>query len=271
MKSDPRAMPLVAVDIGNSRVKFGLFESAGAPLGREHAALPEPNATLTIYPREGWLEEVAEWVGPARVSQVAWWIGSVQRSVCSRLVDWLRRRAAERLTILAADDLPLSVSVPRPDMVGIDRLLGAVAANRLRSRGVASIVIGMGTAITIDLIANDGTFMGGAIMPGIGLSARALHEFTDLLPLVDMEAMTEPPGALGRATVEAMHSGLFWGAVGAAREITDHLAREVAGEPHVFVTGGASPRVAPLISPRAVHVEHLNLSGIAITATTSPE
>ena len=59
------------------------------------------------------------------------------------------------------------------------------------------MIVDVGSAITVDLVSADGAFLGGAILPGIAMSARALHEFTDLLPLVDMSELTAPPPALG--------------------------------------------------------------------------
>ena len=81
------------------------------------------------------------------------------------------------------------------------------------------------------------------------MSARALHEFTDLLPLIETEELDEPPPALGRCTKEAMRSGLYWGAVGAVRELIAELGRHAGAEPEVFLTGGAGRAVAELLGP----------------------
>ena len=69
--------------------------------------------------------------------------------------------------------MPLVIRLPRPDMVGVDRLLDALATNRLRPPGRPAIVIDVGTAITVDLLSAEGFFMGGSILPGIAMSARA--------------------------------------------------------------------------------------------------
>ena len=115
--------------------------------------------------------------------------------------------------------MPIKVAVERPDWVGIDRLAGAVAANRLRDPKKAAIVVGVGTAITVDLLSADGVFRGGAILPGIAMSARALDEFTDLLPRSPADELAIQPPALGTSTMAAIQSGLYWGAVGAIREL----------------------------------------------------
>jgi len=253
-------LPLVAVDIGNSRIKLGLFESVERTGGR----LPTPTQTLDVTPKTDSLDKIVGWLGAERLSLLPWWIGSVQRSVASKLVAWLRDRGVDRITLMAAGDLPLVVSLPRPDMVGIDRLLGALAANELRRGDTPAVIVDLGTAITVDLVSAGGEFLGGAIMPGIGMSARALHEFTDLLPLLDMHALAEPPTALGSNTLEAMTSGIYWGAIGGVRHLIELLSRECSQSPQVFLTGGAAPHVAPLVSADAAYEPHLVLAGIAI-------
>lgn len=251
-------LPLIAVDIGNARIKLGVFRSTNGE------GLPEPDQTLSLTGAKPDLPQLAAWLEPIAAGQdLAWWIGSVNRPLATRLVDWLRtHRPQDPITLLAAGDLPLEVAVRRPDMVGIDRLLDAVAANRIRSPGHPAVLVDVGTAITVDLISASGAFEGGAILPGIAMSARALHEFTDLLPLLDMSDLDEPPPALGTATVPAMQSGLFWGAVGAIRELIRRLAADA--DPEVFLTGGAGVAVADLLGPRARHIPHLTLAGIAL-------
>jgi type III pantothenate kinase len=253
------AFPLIAVDIGNARAKLGFFSSAC------DAVLPEPEQTLTLAGDRPQFERLAAWRKELNVPVAAWHVASVNRPATTRLLDWLGSHyPGDPVVLLSAADLPLAVKLERPDMVGVDRLLDAVAANRLRTPGVAAVVVDVGTAITVDLVSPEGEFLGGSILPGIAMSARALHEFTDLLPLLDMSELAAPPPALGVSTITALRSGLFWGAVGAVRQLVGQLAggREV----EVMLTGGAGPAVAALLGPRARHVPHLTLSGIALTA-----
>ena len=295
-------LPLIAVDIGNNRTKFGLFrpESLRRLAPRD---LPEPASTFylsgadaDLQPLDGWLaaddrqeSSRAESREPrvksresrvesgesssrlstldSKIPTLAWWIGSVNRPSATRLIDWLRtRRPQDSITLLAAGDLPLKVALERPDMVGIDRLLDALAANRLRRSGRPAVVVDVGTAITVDLVSPEGAFLGGSILPGIAMSARALHEFTDMLPLLDISELSGPPPALGASTTAAVQSGLFWGAVGAIRQLVAELTKSLPGEPDVFLTGGAGPAVAGLLGPSARHVPHLTLAGIALAA-----
>ncbi len=196
---------------------------------------------------------------------MSWHLASVNRPGASRLIDWLRkRRPHDSLTLLSAADLPLEVRLERPDMVGIDRLVDAVAVNRLREPGRSAVIVDVGTAITVDLVAADGAFCGGSILPGLQISARALHEFTDLLPLVDVSELSEPPPALGASTETAMQSGLFWGTVGAIRQLIEQLGRDQSARPQIFLTGGAAAPVADLLGPNARYLPHLTLAGIAL-------
>ena len=293
----------IAVDIGNARMKLGLF------VGGCVAGLPEPVRTLPLLGNEPDLNQIEPWLAdiprhggadipvcPVKCDLQGrqeclphlthqWWIASVNRPAATRLVDWLsEHRPDDRITLLASGDLPLLVRLERPDMVGIDRLVDAVAVNRLRDASRPAVIVDVGTAITVDLVSADGAFLGGAILPGIQMSARALHEFTDLLPLVDVSELTTPPPALGAATVPAMESGLFWGAVGAVRQLIEQLhkaatggrayeswggsltAAPADGGPQIFLTGGAGVSVANLLGPNARYVPNLTLAGIALTA-----
>ena len=259
------AWPLIAADIGNNRVKLGLFENDP---GEE---LPEPSCWFGVADEEPDLDRIAGWLSDAVPRGISWWIGSVNRPTTTRLIDWLRTaRPEDRITLLAAGDLPLQVALERPDMVGIDRLLDAVAVNQLRDPDCPAVIVDLGSAITIDLVSHEGAFLGGVIMPGLGMSARALHEFTDLLPRIDVSELSTPPPPLGKATIPAMQSGLFWGPVGAIRQLIDLLTDEVAGDPELFLSGGASGSIAGVLDRPVRHVPHLTLAGIALTARGQP-
>lgn len=253
--------PLIAVDVGNTRTKFGLFASAA------DTALPEPSHVLRLSSHANEHEELTAFLGDRRASELAWYIGSVNRAAAGRLIDWLREAgAAERIVLLTHEDLPLEVRLDRPDMVGIDRLLAVVAANHLRTAERPAVVIDLGTAVTVDLVGADGAFLGGAILPGVDISARAMHAFTDMLPLVDVSRLDTPPPALGRSTVEAMQSGLYWGALGGVRELIARYGELVRAEPQVFLSGGAAASVVRPLAASAVVVDDLTLAGIALTA-----
>jgi type III pantothenate kinase len=256
-------MTLVVVDIGNTRIKLGLFTERAA-----QTDLPAPDRMLAVSSAEFDDGELAAWIRDIHCP-FTWWIASVNRPATARLTAWIDRtsQASNGYRLLEHTDLPITAAVEFPGRVGIDRLAGAAAANRLRSRSRPAIVIGVGTAITVDLVNVEGVFCGGAILPGIGMSARALDEFTDMLPRSPMHELSGPPPALGKSTMDAIHSGLYWGAVGAMRELTAQLAKTLGPQspsPELFLTGGAAQSVAGALDPSAHYIEYLVLSGIAL-------
>lgn len=264
--SNAATFPLVAVDVGNSRVKCGLFVQAPQT---GDAELPLPVNTLTLDPAQGGFDDLASLCGEYPPASLPWYIASVQRNTSAQLIDALRERGVGRIRLVTSGDLPLRLALPQPDRVGIDRLLGAVAANHLRAAAQAAIVVHVGSAITVNLVAADGSFRGGAILPGIAMSARAMHQFTDLLPLIDMASLNEPPPAVGESTLPAMTSGLFWGAVGGIRQLIELFTAQVGGRPLVLLTGGAAPSVAKLLPGDVRYEPQLVLSGIALAAAHS--
>jgi type III pantothenate kinase len=255
------SLPIIAADIGNTRIKLGLFDEPPPKSG-----IATPNRSLAI-PHQNWSDsELQSWSADLPANAEIW-IASVNRDGADRLTNWF---ASSRPTIkirqLSHRDLPITVDLQNPQQVGIDRLAGAVAANHLRAPARAAITIHVGTAITVNQITPEGVFRGGAIAPGISISAKALDQFTDLLPHIPIEELNEPTPALGRNTLDAMHSGLFWGAIGAMRELAKRLSEPFDTKPDVFITGGAAPSVAKLVDSAAEHIEHLVLSGIALAA-----
>jgi type III pantothenate kinase len=257
----PGVFPLMAVDIGNSRIKFGDFEH---PLDEP---VPVPRSAFSVP--HAWEDAELERLIGRKPKSISWWIASVNRPAEARLVDWLRARGVAEPRVLFAADLPLVVDVPLPDAVGIDRLADAVAVNKIRTAGRPAIAIDFGSAITVDLVTDRGSFAGGAILPGLGTSARALHTFTDMLPLIEID---EAPDALGTSTEEAMRSGLFWGAVGAVRELVARLASDEDAT-EVFLTGGGAAPFAAILREQDEHpaqfVPHMTLAGIALAALTA--
>ncbi len=274
---------LVAVDIGNSRVKLGQFQrecsgeivvGAGVAIGDDRL-LPEPVATFDLPIRhdtgEFDVNRLARWCDEHLSAETAWLVASVHRAAAARLSAVLTERAGQSqndcpIRQLTYRDVPLMIRVEQPARVGIDRLLAALAADRIRQRDRAAIVVDLGTAITVDLLDADGAFAGGAILPGIATSARALAEQTDALPQVALEFLDKPPMPLGTSTVSAIESGIYWGAIGAIRELVSQLSAPFHIRPDIFVTGGASMHVADLLKTQGSvrHVPNLVLSGIAL-------
>jgi type III pantothenate kinase len=248
----------MAVDVGNSRIKLGDFALPAA------GALPHPRHSVTLD--FDWSGAELEQHLPPGAKDFPWSIASVNRPAANRLLEWLRERGIAQVRLLSHADMPIEIDVTHPDRVGLDRLADAVAANRLREPHRPAIVVDHGSALTVNLISARGVFLGGAILPGIRMSARALHEFTDRLPEVEV---ADAPEVLERSTEGAIRFGLFWGAVGAVREVVARLTPP-GSEPQVFLTGGAAPALAAVLDDggrlRPQFVPHLTLAGIAVAA-----
>lgn len=263
---------LVAVDVGNSRIKLGRFDRA-----TYSRAFPEPSTTLELplANQAGDIDaqQLAAWCGENISGDADWLVSSVHRGAAERLatvVTVLGQQLGRvwKLRQIAFQDVPLVIEVDAPERVGMDRLVGAVAADRLRAKDRAAIVVDIGTATKVGLLTEVGAFVGGAILPGLAMSARALDEQTDALPCVDVESWQRPPQPLGKSTVPAIESGIFWGAVGAVRELVGQFSKNFAPPPVVFVSGGGSRLVAEALAEDAHlavrHVPQLVLSGVAI-------
>ncbi|HUO58204.1 MAG TPA: type III pantothenate kinase [bacterium] len=127
----------------------------------------------------------------------------------------------------------IPVRVKKPSQVGADRLANAVAARELY--GVPSIVVDYGTGTTFDVVDRKGTYRGGAILPGLGISLRALHDFTAKIPLVKFEKVSY---AVGRTTEEAVRSGIYHGAIGTTRELLQRTRKQIGAKAPAIATGG---------------------------------
>jgi type III pantothenate kinase len=132
--------------------------------------------------------------------------------------------------------LPVVVDVDRPSEVGSDRLLNAVAV--LEYYKAPAIVVDFGTATNFDVIDKAGAFVGGVICPGINLSINALHQAAAKLPKV---SISRPEKSIGRDTVSAMQSGIFYGYVSLVEGMIERIMAEMKSKPIVIATGGLAP------------------------------
>ncbi|MEO1019960.1 MAG: type III pantothenate kinase [Pseudomonadota bacterium] len=130
-------------------------------------------------------------------------------------------------------DPPIQIKINNSQEVGSDRVVNAVAA-RLRY-DLPLIIIDFGTATTFDVVDEDGAYCGGAIAPGINLSLEALTQAAASLPRIAVEA---PDSVIGRSTVDAMRSGIYWGYVSLIEGLIDRIEREYGKTMTVVGTGG---------------------------------
>ncbi|MCK5065753.1 MAG: type III pantothenate kinase [Candidatus Fermentibacteraceae bacterium] len=133
----------------------------------------------------------------------------------------------------------IAIDCKFPHEIGADRLANAVGALALGSP--PAIIVDFGTATTFDVINEAGTYLGGAISPGVGTAAGELFKKAEKINPVDLEF---PESPLGQSTSEAVCSGVLLGAVGATDYIVDKLKSTVKGTPELWATGGWAPGIA---------------------------
>ncbi len=253
---------LLALDIGNTNVTLGLFR-AGALVTTRRAAT-NPRASADEF--EALLGALLRLDDASLADVSAMVAASVVPSVTAAIESVAARR--ERPLLLAtAGTVPLAVRVDRPDEVGADRLVNALAAGRIY--GTPAVVVDFGTATTLDCVAADGAYVGGAIAPGLELGLEALASRTAKLPRIELRA---PHRAIGRDTVSAMQSGTVFGYQALASGLLARVRAELAemggvapADVRAILTGGLSgaPWAQALPGVDAIDPD-LTLKGLAI-------
>jgi type III pantothenate kinase len=224
---------LLCLDIGNTQIHGGVFDGdsllcqfrkSTQPLG----STDEVGIFLVSVLRENRVD-------PRSVNRVA--LCSVVPAALHPVRGASKQYfGCEPFVLQAGVKTGLKVRYRNPLEVGADRIAGAIAATqRCPARNL--IVVDCGTATTFNVVTAGGDYLGGVILPGVGVSAETLASRTAKLPRVEI---ARPETILGRSTVESIQSGLYHGHAGAIRHIVDGLAREVfAGEkPRIIGTGG---------------------------------
>lgn len=228
---------ITGIDVGNSTVRVALLREDGV----------DCVLTVPARPWEGLCERLVH--GASSLSEAMCRAEPVLvSSVCPSADGAIRRFAGEFLqagkpVFISRSDVPLAVggAVKHPEKVGIDRLLCGYAA--LQLYGHPCIVIGVGTAVTVDLIGDSGAFEGGAIAPGPGISSLALSQWTCGVPQVKPAA---PAAACGHNTEEAVRSGIYHFCRGGVTALAGALSRSCKGSVRLVVTGGNMDILKPL-------------------------
>jgi len=245
-------------DLGNSRLKWGWLDETGRLV--ETIALP-------LETPRAWAAAWREWSG-RDPGPSSWAISSVNPPVANRLEQFLKTRGAGSVCWLrSAADVSVRHSLDRPETTGADRALAVSAAIRLMPQARPGLVVSCGTAITVERITAEGIWQGGAIATGLGLAARALHLLTAQLPLVELH---QAPPAWGSSTRPALESGVYWGVVGAVRELLARQADDLHGDPWLVWTGGDAALLAGPIAGNEARIEpDLVLIGLSHLASAT--
>ncbi len=228
---------LLAIDSGNTNIVFAVYD--GDILRGEWRASTDSERTADEL--GVWLTQLLTIEGLNRLDITAAIVASVVPAMVFGLKTLCRRYFRCEPLVVGDDgvDLGLSILLDRPEEVGADRLVNAVAAHKCYKGPL--IVIDFGTATTFDVVDGEGNYCGGAIAPGINLSLEALHAAAAKLPRV---AIGRPKQVIGRATVPAMQSGIFWGYLGLIEGLVSRIKEEFGSDMYVVATGGLAPLFA---------------------------
>lgn len=241
---------LLTVDIGNTNIVWGLFD--GPNLKGPWRLVTDASLTAKDY---GTLLTTQCQMADVPPEQIT---GAICCSVVPLLTPVFEKaiRSAFRKRLLIADtamDSGLTLRYTTPQSLGSDRL--ANAAGAYERYKTALIIVDLGTATTFCAVTDSGEYLGGAIAPGLGISAEALFARTAQLPRVEL---VRPESAIGRDTASSIRSGLILGHAGLVDSLVTRMQQELGQEALVIATGGLAPLVAP--DSRTIHKVRPNLT-----------
>jgi type III pantothenate kinase len=233
---------LLAVDVGNSNTSLGVFEG------------DQLRCELRLATRRDWTRDEFAIKLERALALQGLGFASIRHGVLACVVPPVEgpiRAALERyvgvdtLVVGPGIETGMPVRYEPPQDVGADRIVAAIAAHRryaITDRGTSAIIIvDFGTATTFDVVSPKPEYLGGIIAPGVGISADALFQRAAKLPRVDV---VKPAKVVGRNTVDAIRSGLFYGYVGVVEGVLRRIRAEIEWEARAIATGGLARKVA---------------------------
>jgi type III pantothenate kinase len=252
---------LLAIDISNTNIKFGLYNSATM----KHHWVVSTARQRTTDEYAMVLYDLAHYAGYdfTDIDDI------ILSSVVPPLTPVFQELALsycnkEAIVLDHTMDLGMKLLVDNPWEIGSDRIVTSLAAHLIY--GGPAIIIAFSTATTFDVISGQGDFLGGAIAPGLMISAEALSSAASRLFRVDL---TPPRSVLGKNTIENMQSGIIYGHVGLVQGLISRLRKEIPGvsdehEVKVIAHGGLAQFMSPII-PEIQHVnQYLPLEGLRL-------
>jgi type III pantothenate kinase len=232
---------LLAIDIGNTNIVLGVFKEANLLESwrlatKRERTTDELGLLVDALFARSQVEKVA-------VRSVI--LGSVVPSLTGTMREMVERDfGVAALVVEAGTKTGMPILYEQPSEVGADRIVNAVAAYEKFGRSASRplVVVDFGTATTFDAISAKGEYLGGAICPGVQISADALFQRAARLPRIDVR---KPATVIGRTTIGAMEAGLFYGYVGLVEGLVRRVSAELGGHALCVATGGLASTIAP--------------------------
>ncbi len=247
---------LLAIDIGNTTVALGVFRDK--ELVKDWKVRTEREKTADEYGII--LLELLRTASLKPESVEAVIISSVVPPLTPVFQDLSRNMFGLKALVVGPGlRTGMPILYENPLEVGADRVVAGVAA--FEKYGGPLVVVDFGTATTFDAITAKGEYLGGAIAPGIQISAEALYLKTAKLPRIEI---AKPKKAIGRTTVASMQSGLYFGYIGLVNNIIAEIKKEIGQNARVISTGGFASLITPEVQAIDSHEPYLVLEGLRI-------
>lgn len=247
---------LLAIDIGNTNVVLGVFDKEKLVenwrVGTNTRITPDEYAMI--------FKDLFGFAGLA-FNQIQ---GVIISAVVPPLLPVMMEMSRKYFRIepmVVTHELKTGVTIrsDNPKEVGADRIVNAAAAYKLY--GGPIIIVDFGTATTFCAVTKNGEYLGGAICPGVNISAEALFQQASRLPRVEL---VRPPSVIGSDTISAMQAGIIYGYAGLVDGIVERMKKELSSDTRVVATGG----LAGLVSPETKTIQeikpHLTLEGLRL-------
>lgn len=247
---------ILAIDIGNTNIVTGCIKD-GKILFRERLST---NHTATKLEYSAIFKTAFDMYGINSGEIDGAIISSVVPSVTSVVKDSIETLFGTQVMVVGPGiKTGISIVIDNPAQLGSDLVVDAVAG--VSEYSVPQIIIDMGTATTITAIDREKRFLGGAIMPGVGVSHDALIDRTSQLPKIALE---KPKKVIGSNTIDCIKSGIIYGNAGAIDGIIDRYREELGEDCTVIATGGLAKVIAPLCKNEIIIDEDLLLKGLML-------
>ena len=231
---------LLAIDVGNTNIVVGVFDDKRLVVSWRLLTLRERTADEVGLMVMGLFGH--EQIDVSRIDAVV--MGSVVPPLTPIMRSMVKRYfSRDPLVVDPKSNAGMPILYERPAEVGADRIANAIAAHEQYGRlGLPIVVADLGTATTFDAVTAKGEYLGGVICPGPQIAADALFQRAARLPRVDVR---KPPSVIGRTTIGAIESGLFYGYLGMVEGLMARIAAELGGRVTGIATGGLAPLVVP--------------------------